>query len=218
MFSANVPLILVLTGCAALLAGLFGGIKTKDIEVPTLARTPRIVSSLVGVLLIGAAMWLYIRPSGPPVPPPTQTPEPVSSATFTPLPETTGTAAPTAATAAATASATPIVPDPTNPVGFLRYYFNLLTDSRNYGDAWKLLTRKYQRQFYSGNYTSYGSYWGAVAHVNLESVQITQLTAASVNAHVQMTLIMTSGLVEPLTADYHLIYDPNARTWMFDTP
>jgi hypothetical protein len=192
VFSSNDPLILVVTGCLALLAGLFGGIKLKDIELPTISRLPRVLSGLVGVLLIGSAMWLYIHPSTLPTPAATATPSPSSS--------------------------TAIVPDPTNPAGFLRYYFDLLTEHRNYGDAWKLLTKRYQRQFYASNFAAYEGYWGTVQRVNLDRVQVTQVSATSVDSQVDMTLIMTNGQEQQLTANYRLIYNPNARTWMFDTP
>jgi hypothetical protein len=221
VFSSNVPLILVLTGCVALLAGLFGGgIKTKDIELPTISRMPRIISGLVGILLIGGATWLYIRPSAPPTPDPTETPVPVPSATFTPLPDATSTTpAPEAtSTPVSLASPTAINPDPTNPAGFLRYYFDLLTDNRNYSDAWRLLTKRYQKQFYSSNFLAYEGYWGAVKQVNLDNVKVTQLTATSVDAQVEMTLIMTNGQSQQLSAKYRLIYNSNARTWMLDTP
>jgi hypothetical protein len=221
VFSSNVPLILVLTGCVALLAGLFGGgIKTKDIELPTISRMPRIISGLVGILLIGAATWLYIRPSAPATPQPTETPVPVPSATITPLPAATSTAPASDATStpSSSASPTPIIPDPTNPAGFLRYYFDLLTANRNYSDGWRLLTRKFQKQFYSSDFLAYEGYWGTVKHVNLDNVQVTQLSATSVDAQVEMTLIMTNGQSQKLSEKYRLTYNSNARTWMLDTP
>lgn len=210
----------MLTGCVALLAGLFGGgVKTKDIELPKISRLPRTLSGLVGVVLIAAATWLYIRPSSPSTPQPTETPTPVSSATSTP-PASTSTASPAPATStpSSSASPTPIAPDPTNPTGFLRYYFDLLTDHRNYSDAWNLLTRKFQKQFYSSDFLAYEGYWGTVKQVNLDNVQVTQLSATSVDSQVEMTLVMTNGQTQKLTAKYRLVYDSNARTWMFDTP
>ncbi len=55
----TLPIVLAIAGSIALLAGLFrGGVKAKEIEVPTLARGSRILSSLLGIVLIGIAIWL----------------------------------------------------------------------------------------------------------------------------------------------------------------
>jgi hypothetical protein len=69
--------ILTIAGSVALLIGLFGGgVKTKEIEVPKLPVVPRILSSLVRIVLIGIAIWL---------PNPLQQAEPT---TPTPIPAT----------------------------------------------------------------------------------------------------------------------------------
>ena len=61
----TLPVILAIAGCAALLAGLFGGgVKAKEIVIPKLSTLPRIFSCLAGLILIGVA----IRVSSIPVP------------------------------------------------------------------------------------------------------------------------------------------------------
>jgi hypothetical protein len=51
--------VLAIAGSIALLVGLFGGgVKAKEIEVPRLSVWPRILSSLIGMVLIGIAIRL----------------------------------------------------------------------------------------------------------------------------------------------------------------
>jgi regulation of enolase protein 1 (concanavalin A-like superfamily) len=79
----TLPIILAIAGSIALLIGLFGGgVKAKEIEVPTLARGPRILSSLLGMGLIGIAIWLSPNPAqqvGSPTSTPVVATEPASA-------------------------------------------------------------------------------------------------------------------------------------------
>ena len=79
----TLPIILAIAGSVALLIGLFGGgVKAKEIEVPTLARGARILSSLFGIGLIGIAIWLSQTPlpqTGSPTSVPMATTEPALS-------------------------------------------------------------------------------------------------------------------------------------------
>ena len=55
----TMQIVLAITGCIALLIGLFGGgVKAKEVEIPKIRVGPRILSSLVGVALIGTAIKL----------------------------------------------------------------------------------------------------------------------------------------------------------------
>jgi hypothetical protein len=59
----NLPTILAMAGCIALLAGLFGGgIKVKEFEVPKINTFPRISSTIFGIVLIGLAVSLSLSP------------------------------------------------------------------------------------------------------------------------------------------------------------
>jgi hypothetical protein len=70
----DLPTVLAITGGIALLVGLFGGgIKAKEIEVPKIPVRPRIISSLVGLMLIGVAINIQASPGS--TPPPTATPD-----------------------------------------------------------------------------------------------------------------------------------------------
>lgn len=95
----TLPIILAIAGCMALLIGLFGGgVKAKEIEVPTLARGARILSSLLGIVLIRTAIRLSFPYSTPAAPPPTTTPVPPTEFAPTQIPTTsfaTNTSTPT---------------------------------------------------------------------------------------------------------------------------
>jgi len=135
----TLQIVLAIAGSIALLIGLFGGgLKAKEIEVPTLARGPRILSSLVGIILIGVAIWLSFPNSPPltgsststPIPAteptlvqpqitpalPTSTDRPIDTATNTPT--NTPTAVPTA-----TPTYTPS-PPPTSPPALVEVFAN----------------------------------------------------------------------------------------------
>lgn len=69
----NLPVVIAITGGVALLVGLFGGgVKAKEVVVPRLSTLPRIFSSLIGLILIGIAIWLSPIPQAEV--PPTQIP------------------------------------------------------------------------------------------------------------------------------------------------
>ena len=62
----TLPIVLAISGCIALLVGLFGGgVKAKEIELPRISTFPRISSGIFGIALIGIAIWLSLAPNGP---------------------------------------------------------------------------------------------------------------------------------------------------------
>ena len=53
-------------GGIALLIGIFGGgIKAKEVEIPLLPASVRILSGITGITLLGIAIWLSIRSATP---------------------------------------------------------------------------------------------------------------------------------------------------------
>lgn len=116
----TLQIVLAIAGSIALMIGLFGGgLKAKEIEIPTLARGQRILSGLVGIALIGVSIWLSILNTNVSAEIPTSTPVPAAGPAtaqiiFSPL---TSTAAPTYTTTAVptiTPTNTP-TPPPTAP-------------------------------------------------------------------------------------------------------
>ena len=233
MPTSSIPLLLAGTGCLCLLAGLFGGgFTAEEVKVPRVRKLPRILSGLAGIVLIGASVWLYTGHPSEAAPQPTEMAKSIALASQeapsqvppapSPLPAT-NTAVPVpsiAATMAAApaASPTPIVADPTNPAGFLRYYFDLITNHRDYGDAWLLLTKKYQQQAYPTGTNQYGTYWSTVQRVDLDSVDVLKVDAATVDCHVVMTIHTSGGVADQQTQNYRLTYNSKRQSWMFDVP
>jgi hypothetical protein len=111
----TLQLVLATAGSIALLVGLFGGgVKAKEIEVPKINVWPRILSSLIGIMLIGVAIKLPnpASPSAVPTPMPNL---PTESASLheqislaPPLPTNTPPSTPTA-------TQTPTVPPTDTP-------------------------------------------------------------------------------------------------------
>jgi len=55
----TVPVVLAIAGVVSLLVGVLGGgIKAKEIEIPTVPPIARVISSVLGLILIGFAIWL----------------------------------------------------------------------------------------------------------------------------------------------------------------
>jgi hypothetical protein len=220
----HLPEILGIAGCVALLIGIFGGgVKAKEIEVPKISTLPRILSCIIGGLLIGVSIWLFTYPPIPIPSIPTETVTPGSISTvsaFTPIPSDTP---------AQTTSST-VAPPPTHtatatsevqtPEGFLRHYFSLVTDGKDYdlALAWYLLTPKFQKASDSGGYDEYTAYWKSIRQVDVNSVEVEPLSSTSVNCLTDLTFHTMSGMTNNITVTYRLVYDKGKKTWMFDSP
>jgi hypothetical protein len=79
----DVPAIVAIIGGIAFLVGLLGGgIEAAQVKIPQLPRWLRFLSSLMGVALIGIAIWLSFATSAPQTLTPTPTrPSPVQQVT-----------------------------------------------------------------------------------------------------------------------------------------
>lgn len=107
----TLPIILTIAGCVALLVGLFGGgVKAKEIEVPKISLLPRIISSLIGLMLIGAAIWMSPNVVSPMQTPPTAVPPTQIVPTSVPP-----TSIPTMEVSPTKVPATEVPPPTTNP-------------------------------------------------------------------------------------------------------
>src|ERR1700690_4561742 len=189
----TLPIILAAAGCLALLAGLFGGgFKAKEVEVPKITLLPRIFSSLIGLVLVGAAILAYFyvpsaTPQGGPTVPPITPPVP----TTTPIPD---------------------------PEAFVRSYFNGLWQSRNYDFLWNsYLTPKFQAAAAPRGLQDFIQNWNKVQKIDINSVSISRQSDTSASTTVNLTFYYKNGNVSPdnpLT--YDLTYNPSLATWQFD--
>jgi len=89
----TVPTIMAIIGGIALLAGLFGGgLELKEIRVPPIPLSSRIISSLTGLVSIAFAIWLSFPNL---IQRPTETSQPIAYVSATsPVPPTQTTAPP----------------------------------------------------------------------------------------------------------------------------
>jgi hypothetical protein len=87
----DVPVVLAIAGVVALLIGfLGGGIRAKEIEIPSIPTLARVVVSVGGLFLIGVAIWLSSPDAFTSPPPPTDLPtEPPADVTLAPSPVAT---------------------------------------------------------------------------------------------------------------------------------
>ena len=149
--------IITIIGGIALLVALFGGgIKAKEIEIPSIPRSVRFLSGLTGIVLIGMAVWLSLpHPGAAPAPaaaispasvqPSEPTAEPIAQATD---PAAAPTAPPTAQAAAppaptmvqATAPTTPTIAQA--PTGELLFFEDFedgkADDFKIYEEDWRV--------------------------------------------------------------------------------
>jgi hypothetical protein len=58
----SVPDVLAIAGAIALLVGVWGGLKIREVEIPSASPTVRIIMGIVGLALIGVSIWLYSPP------------------------------------------------------------------------------------------------------------------------------------------------------------
>ena len=195
----TLPIILAAAGCVALLAGLFGGgFKAKEVEVPKITLWPRIFSSLVGLGLVGAAIFAYFYVPSSPVPQPTAIVSPAASPSVpTPAP-------------------TPI-PDPET---FVRFYFNGLWQNRNYDFMWNnYLTPTFQAYAAPKGLQDYTQTWNKIQQIDIDSLNVTTSpqNSAWATAYVVLTFHSKNGTVSgPQSFSYTLTYNSNLATWQFD--
>jgi len=186
-------------------------IRTVKAATPTSKR--QILAGLVGAIMIVAGVYLSVK-TGPPESP---------SATDTPMPASTqaaaiGTSQPGITTIPSLTPTLPSTPDMQTPQEFLNNYYAVLTDKKDYWEAWGLLTPKFQKAINPKGINDYISFWETIRHVDLNKIDVTWITAQSVNCQVEMTLRGVSGFTDSSAHSYFLVYNTTQRSWMFDIP
>lgn len=65
----TVPVVLAIAGVIALLVGVLGGgIKAKELEIPSVSPNIRIIASVIGLILVSVAVWLSLPAGTSPTP------------------------------------------------------------------------------------------------------------------------------------------------------
>ena len=209
-----VPIILIVAGVIFLAFAILQiKIKVKTVDASTPTQRRQIVSGIVGAIMIVAGVYLSTKSGPPQSPPATDTPTPNSAPAVA-----TNTSPPEIATIPPQTPTVPSTPEVQTPEDFLHHYFALLTVSKDYTDAWGLLTKKFQKAFNSTGYGDYAAFWKTISVVDLNKIDVTWITTQSANCQVDMTLHTVSGFTDHATQSYFLVYDINRKTWMFDVP
>jgi hypothetical protein len=169
---------------------------------------PRWAAILVSVLIILALMLISFE---------------TVSQFLSPLPATQPADASGTGTSIAFPSATPTI-EPTatkpfkDPEAFVRNYFEILTRDRNYELAWSLLTPAFQNRNSPEGYDSYVRLWKNIERVNINSINFYENTEMSAKCDVNLTYFINNGNTETYDVKYHLIFDNDRQTWLFESP
>jgi hypothetical protein len=166
-----------------------------------------------------------------PAPPPvTATLPPTVAATAPPIP--TQTPPPTVTATVLPPAVTAIIQGPQSrvpgthlpraalntPEGFLRWYFSVVWNERNYQDLWdNYLTSSFKARPDAGGYKGYAAWWDSVERVDVNSVTVLQNDGTHAWVRVNVTFTLKDGrVISNQEYDYDLLYDPARQTWMFD--
>jgi hypothetical protein len=105
-----------------------------------------------------------------------------------------------------------------DPEGFVRWYFGVIWQVRNYQDLWNIyLTPTFKTVVSPGGYTEYVAWWDSVQRVDVNSVNVIQNDGSHAVIRVNVTFTMKDGrIISNQEYDYDLLYDATRKTWMFD--
>lgn len=104
-----------------------------------------------------------------------------------------------------------------NVEGFVRDYFYLVTHDRNYEYTWSLLTVQFRNANSPDGYSDYVRFWDSVDELEITSLEVFEHNAKSANCRIDMVFYINKQYV-PVKVSYHLIYDDNRQSWLFENP
>ncbi|MCL5611599.1 MAG: hypothetical protein M1485_03460 [Chloroflexi bacterium] len=105
-----------------------------------------------------------------------------------------------------------------DPEQFVRSYFNSITHDRNYQYSWSLLTSGFQDKNSPGGYDAYVSFWDNIDSVDIDSINFYEQTSTDAKCAVKLTFNAKQDGSQTVDVKYHLIYDADRQTWLFESP
>jgi hypothetical protein len=115
----------------------------------------------------------------------------------------------------------PNAPNPsssTDPEQFVRTYFYSLTHDRNYQNSWSLLTDGFKNKNSPGGYNDYVTFWDKIDSVDVNSINFFEQTSTDAKCAVNLTFNAKQGGNQTVNIKYHLIYNSDRQTWLFESP
>jgi hypothetical protein len=104
-----------------------------------------------------------------------------------------------------------------DPEEFLRAYFHAAVNERNYEHLWTLATESFNDVNYGGEYQIFVDFWNSVESLEIETIDIPERSNSAVVCNVKMTLRIGGNDILTET-NYHLIYDEDKASWVFESP
>jgi hypothetical protein len=104
-----------------------------------------------------------------------------------------------------------------NPKEFAFWYFNVIWQQRDYENLWEnFLTPSFQYHSSSGDFNEYVKWWSSVQRIDNNSIDVLQNNGAIAKIKVDLTFYLADGRTDYFKDGYTLVYDSNAKIWMFD--
>lgn len=224
----NVETIVAIVGGIAFLVGLFGGgVKAKEILIPRLPAWSRTLSCIVGLALMGEAIWLTRSPAT--VPNPAQQPSQIllTVAPWTAMPPAlapSATILPTSIPQIIIPTATALIAQPSATpqtgvvlVQTVRDYYSAINDGR-YTVTWAMLSDHFKETHNSpqkGGYAAYVKWWDSVARVDVGKVSVVKQTGDLATVFAELSYVKNGKQIDDTTPYIQLIFDPTAQEWLF---
>ncbi len=104
-----------------------------------------------------------------------------------------------------------------DPETFVRAYFRSVTVARDYEHTWNLLTNGFKEKNDPGGFSEYVDFWNKIDSVDLNSIDFYEHTSTSAKCAVNITFHANS-TSQTVDVKYHLVYNANRKTWLFESP
>lgn len=185
------------------------GLERRPPQPQSLSR-PKLLPMIVGATLVailclggGWVVWKYIFPPTPTSPPPvptTKVPTLVTPPTTIATTETPNEPVPTT-------PAPPTVTIPSDPVEFIRFYYENI-NKRNYDLTWSLLSNEFRSEFNSGGKDPYVDFWNTVSKVEIYSAEQTKISDNE-------AIVIINSSIQARQLNYYLRRNNSQSNWLF---
>jgi len=107
---------------------------------------------------------------------------------------------------------------PSNPEGFVRWYFKRVTTERDYEKIWEYLTDRFKQKGNPGGLHDYISWWDSVSSVEVLQISYAGQVNSLQHYLVSLTFYLKNDKVSSGVYDYYLVFNESLGHWQFDRP